>query len=124
MALPFTTLTTAIGAVTINTTSAAIAVGNRQLMSLQVIARGVSSGNGLFKVQVSQNADTWSDYFRLTKNITNTNAQNDTRVQSLTLSSNSSDFLFFPVGDHFNYIRVSCHVTTDGNYTAILHAAG
>lgn len=120
----YTDLLTAIGAATTNTTSSGIAVSKRRLMSIQFIAKGVSSGNGVFKVQFSQNNADWTDYKRLTSNVTNTNSQTDTRVQTVTLSATGSDFVFFPAGDHTNYIRVSCHVTTDGSYTAILHTVG
>ena len=59
-------------------------------------------------------------YDRITTNVTNTNAQTDARVASVTLSSNGSQMAFFPVGDHFNYIYVVATVTTDGSYTATL----
>lgn len=125
MALMYSDLVVALDAVTANTTSSMIAVGKRRLHSIQVKAADISSGNGLFKVQVTNdNGTTWTDYKRLVSNVTNSNVQNDTKVATLTLSANGSDFLFFPSGDHFQGIRISCHRTTDGTYSAILHTVG
>lgn len=97
-------------------------VSMRTKMSLQFVASGVSSGNGVFTVEVSNDGINWVAYNRLTTNVTNTNAQNDTRVASITLSSNTSSIVFFPLGDYFRYMRVNLNVTTDGVYSAILQA--
>lgn len=95
-------------------------VSMRTKMSLQFIGATITSGNGVFKVYVSNDGVNWVAYNRLTSNATNTNAQTDTRVASVTLSSNGTSMVFFPVGDHFRYIGVSLAVTTDGVYSAIL----
>lgn len=118
----YQTSETLLNAVTATTTSAGYYVGDRLKMSIQVFATGISAGNGVFTVDVSNDGTNWTAYNRLTSNVTNTNAQNDTRVASVTLSSNTSNFLFFPEGDHFRYIRITVTRTTDGTYSAILNS--
>lgn len=118
----FTSNTTALSAVTATTTSEAIDVSMRTKLSLQFTAASISSGNGVFSVSVSNDGTNFVTYNRLTTNVTNTNGQTDTRVASVTLSSNTSSIVFFPVGDYFRYIKVTCTVTTDGAYTATLQS--
>lgn len=108
-----------LNAVTATTTSVGMGVNNAGRLSIQVIAAGISAGNGVFTVEVSNDGTNWIAYNRLTTNVTNTNVQNDTRVASVTLSSNTSAFLFFPPGDTFMSFRVICTRTTDGNYSAV-----
>ncbi len=98
-------------------------VGDSDKFSLQFIATGITSGNGVFTVQISNDGTNWVTYNRLTTNVTNTNGQTDTRVASITLSTagTSSAFALFPVGDHFKYLRVNVDITTDGTYSAVLH---
>lgn len=95
-------------------------VSMRTKMSLQFTASAITSGNGVFKVYVSNDGTNWVQYNRLTDNVVNTNAQTDTRVASVSLSSNGTKIYFFPVGDYFRYIGVSLAVTTDGVYSAVL----
>lgn len=110
-----------LDAVTADTTSDPVDVSMRKKFSLQFIA-DVTSGNGVFTVEISNDGTNWVQYNRLTTNVTNTNAQTDTRVASVTLNSDSSAFVFFPVGDHFRLLRVKVDETTDGAYTAILQS--
>lgn len=111
-----------LDAVTVDTTSGAQDVSMRTKLSLQFIAASITSGNGIFTVDVSNDGTHWTAYNRLTTNATNTNVQTDVRVASVTLSSNTSVFVFFPVGDYFRYLRVSVDATTDGVYSAILQS--
>lgn len=92
----------------------------RKKYSIQFTAATVTSGNGVFKVYVSNDGTNWVQYNRLTDNLTNTNVQTDTRVASVTLNANGNKMYFFPVGDHFRYLGVSLAVTTDGAYTATI----
>lgn len=115
--------TTLLNAVTATTTSSSAPIDNAGRLSLMVAASAITSGNGVFTVDVSNDPSVgWVAYNRLTTNATNTNAQTDARVASVTLSSNTTSILFFPPGDTFNYIRTKCTVTTDGTYTAVLYA--
>lgn len=110
---------TILNAVTATTTSSAIAVNNARRLSLQFIASAISAGNGVFTVDVSNDGTNWIAYNRLTTNVTNTNGQTDTRVASVTLSSNTNAFAFFPPGDTFAFFRVTVTRTTDGTYSCI-----
>lgn len=97
-------------------------MSQRKVKSIQFIATGVTSGNGVFTVEVSNDGVNWVTYNRLVSNVTNTNAQNDTRVAGPTLSSTGSQMFFFPVTDLFRFISVSVAWTTDGTYSAVLQA--
>lgn len=83
--------------------------------SLQFTASGISSGNCVFTVDVSNDGTNWTAYNRLTTNATNTNAQTDTRVASVTLSTNTSSVVTLP--DAFAAYRVTATVSVDGTYT-------
>lgn len=110
-----------LNGVTADTTSGGLVVGNAIKMSLMLTAASISAGNGVFTVEVSNDGGvTWIAYSRLLDNVTNTNAQNQTRVASKTLSSNTSVILFFDDADVFDQIRVKVDMTTDGVYSAIL----
>jgi len=84
--------------------------------SLQFVAASITSGNGVFTVEVSNDGTNWVVYNRLTSNVTNTNGQTDTRVASSTLNSNTS--VVFSIPDVFAFFRVRVMVTTDGVYSA------
>lgn len=122
----FTTAVKMLDAVTADTTSDPVDVSERRLMSLQLTCAEHGSGNGVFTVEVTNDEDpttaNWVVYNRLTTNATNTNAQTDIGVGSVTLNSNTSVIYFIRAGDHFRYMRAKVDVTTDGEYSAVLHA--
>lgn len=89
--------------------------------SIQFIATGVSSGNGVFTVEVSNDGSNWTAYNRLTTNVTNTNQQTDLRAASVTLNSVSTAVVSVP--DIFAFLRVKLVPTTDGTYSAIVVTA-
>lgn len=107
-----------LDAVAATTTSGGVPVNNAGRLSIQIKAASITSGNGVFTVDVSNNGSDWTVYNRITSNVTNTNAQMDTRVASVTLSANGTAFLFFPPGDTFAFVRVTVTRTTDGSYSA------
>jgi len=113
-----------ITATVANTAAYVIDSSMRQLKSIQFTCANHTSGNGAFGVEVSNDGKNWVVYNRLVSNVTNTNAQFDTRVAAPTLSSNTSAIYFFPTSDLFRYIRVFCTITTDGLYSATLQQAG
>lgn len=84
--------------------------------SIQFMAASITSGNAVFTVDVSNDATNWTAYNRLTTNVTNTNAQTDTRVASVTLSSNGTSFVTIP--DPCAFFRITATITTDGTYSA------
>lgn len=126
--MAYTTAIKLLDGVLADTTSGALEIGDRILKSIQFIASGITSGNGVFTVEVTNDQDAngapqnWVVYNRLTDNVANTNAQQDTRVASATLSSNTSKMYFFPAGDTFRYMRAKVDETTDGAYSAIVNA--
>lgn len=101
-----------------------IDLSKRQLKSIQLTCANHTSGNGVFGVEVSNDGTNWIDYNRLVSNVTNTNAQTDTRVGAPTLSSNISTIYFFPQDDLFRYIKFYVTITTDGTYYCQLQSAG
>jgi hypothetical protein len=118
----FTTQVALLNAVTEDKTGDTFEVGMRSKISVQFIASGVTSGNGVFTIEVSNDGINWVQYNRLNDNLANSNTQGDTRVASCTLNSNTNKIYFFPEGDHFRYVRAKVDVTTDGTYSALLHA--
>jgi len=112
-----------ISATVANTAAKVIDCSKRQLKSIQFSAVWTSN-QGVFGVEVSNDGTNWVVYNRLTSNVTNTNAQNDTRVAAPTLASTTSAIYFFPVGDLFRYIRVFLTYTATGVYYCQLQTAG
>lgn len=111
-----------LNAVTATATSRGVGVDNAGRVSLQFFATGISSGNCVFTVGVSNDGGTtWTAYNRLITNVTNANSVNDVRVASVTLNTNSSSMLFIPAGDTFGLIRVTGTITTDGTYSAVAY---
>lgn len=100
--------------------SEAVDVSMRSNKSIQFVRAAHSAGSAILELYISNDLVNWVLYNRLTTNVTNTNVQNDLRTNSLTLSANGSSFAFIPHGDHFNYVRGSLLVNTDGSMTAIL----
>jgi len=122
MSLQFTTNVKLLDAVTVDTTGEYTDVSERETLSVQFTAADISSGNGVFTIEVSNDGVNFVTYNRLNDNLTNTNLQGDTRVGSVTLNSNTSKIYFFPNGDYFRYIRAKVDLTTDGTYSATLQA--
>jgi hypothetical protein len=118
--MAYTTKESILNAVIVDTTGEGFCVGDRTKLSVQFIASGITSGNGVFTIEVSNDNTNWVAYNRLTDNLTNTNTQGDTRVASCTLNSNSTKIYFIPVDDHFGYIRAKVDRTTDGTYSCVL----
>lgn len=127
MALPYTNSILALNAVTAtvaNTAAQVYDVSQRELKSIQFIASAITSGNGAFGVEVSNDGTNWVVYNRLIPNVAGTNAQTNAAVVAPTLSANSSQILFFPTSDYFRFIRIFVTRTTDGTYSAVLQLAG
>lgn len=108
-----------INAVTATTTSKGVGVDNGGNLSFQFVSSGLTLGSAVVKIQVSNDGSNWSDYNRLNSNITNTNAQFDTRVASVLMSITGSSMVFVPAGDTFNFARavVTPNNTLDGSYS-------
>jgi hypothetical protein len=107
--------TVALNAVTGNTTSSAINVEGLDDLTIELFASAISSGNGVFTVDVSNDGTNWATGATML-NITQTAV--GTYVASITLSSNTTAAAFLRKG--FKLIRVVVAVTTDGAYSAIV----
>lgn len=119
----FNNVTSITGLITGTAISRSAGIDNADRLSLMIFGNGITSGSATFYVDVSNDGSLgWVVYQRLVSNIANTNAQNDTRVASLTQTANGTAILFFPSGDTFNYLRVRADINkVEGTYGAILY---
>lgn len=108
-----------LNAIVATATSSGIGGGAIGRTSLQFTASGISAGNCVFTVEVSNDGVNWIAYNRLITNITKTVSQTDIGVASLTLSSNVTAVVIIP--DPFAFFRVTGTVTTDGAYTCVAY---
>lgn len=114
---------TALDEVTVTTTSDPINVAGYKRVGIQILASDISSGNGVFTVEASNDGTNWKAVNTLIDNVSNTNAQMLTRVASKTLSANGSDFVYLDNFVGLKAIRVKVAVTTDGKYSAFVVAS-
>lgn len=117
----------ALNAVTGTTTSNEIYIGDFKRVAVLYRAASITSGNGAFTVKGGFATDgdagtdpTMTAYNMLVDNLTNTNAQTLTRVNSKTLSSNIDALLWLTVEAPVTHMTITCTVTTDGVYSAWL----
>ncbi|MFW5902982.1 MAG: hypothetical protein ACOCTT_03780 [archaeon] len=104
----------------VNTSDSCLVAGARAV-SVEFTAENVSSGNGVFSIEVSMDGgDSWTSYNMLVENTTNTNSEDITRVDEVTLDSNDSEMLFMDKSTlgGLTHVRVKVDVTTDGDYSA------
>jgi len=101
-------------------TSAAINIEDAEKVVLVCNRADHSSGSSAFTAQVSVDGTNYIDYKKWISNANNTNAQGLTRVTTLTLSSNTTDFLTMSPEDGFKDIKVKVTETTDGTHSAWL----
>lgn len=111
---------TLLNAVTATTTSDVVEVGNLSRITIQILAAGISSGNGSFAVQGSNDGQNF-DPLPVIRSLANTNGQQLTRDLSVALSTNVTEVL--ALDDFYvpKFIRVVLTFTTDGSYSAFLH---
>lgn len=119
MSINYTDNVTMLDAVATTTTSAGFDVSKRNQIVIQFLASGITSGNGSYTIDGSNNGTNWVTgiSFRDAKATAST-----TFVVSKVLSANGSEAAFVPAG--FKLLRVVVARTTDGNYSAIMEAAG
>jgi hypothetical protein len=103
------------------TYSKPVVLGAMGKTSIQFIAASVSSGNGVYTVEVSNDGTNWTAYNRLTTNVTNTNSQTDLRASSVTLNATGTAVVSIP--DAFVFLRIKVVPTTDGTYSAVVVTA-
>jgi hypothetical protein len=102
--------------VTATTTSRAINLNNFENVSVQVLASGISVGNGVFTVLGSNDGVNYKAlYF-----VDNAAAALGTLVNSKTLSANGSDVVYLHNSMLPEFIQVKVVVTTDGAYSCFV----
>lgn len=104
---------------TVDYTSDPIKIHQAEKVTIFLTA-DVTSGNGVFTVEVSADGVNWVAYNKLIDNIINSNAQNLTRVASKTLNSDTTVFVSLSPEDTFMFMRMKVDQTTDGTYNAIV----
>lgn len=76
---------------------------------------GTNSGSSIFNVEVTNDGSTWTRYNKLITNVTNTNAQNVTRAETVTISAATSTVIATMDPDDSVYaIRCIAVEATDG----------
>ena len=109
-------ITHCINAATADTNSGWLPIAGAVKVSFFFTRSVHTSGNTVFSIDVAPEKDGTggADYAKLVTNVTNTNAQNLTRVASVTLSSATTSYVSMSPEDVGGYVRVTADVTTDG----------
>lgn len=118
--MAYTDNITALNAVTSTTTSSVYDISMRSNISLVFLAASISSGNGVFTVDMSNDGTNWVTGIAM---IDATSATATTYVTSKTLSSNTTAGVYLP-NSGFRLMRVKVTRTTDGAYSAFLQLYG
>lgn len=105
--------------VTVDTTGEPFDVSLREQIIIQFTAENITSGNGVFTVDGSNDGANWVTGLAVQDLSATASA---TYVTSVTLSSDTSKAVKVPAG--WRFIRADVNETTDGTYFAFLEAAG
>ncbi len=103
-------------------TGKAFYVGNASRIGVLVRVGSHTSGNTVFSFKAGleqgmgedTNTPTMTTFNMMIDNVTNTNAQNPTRVASKTLSANGDALLWVDPMCKINWLEVDYNTTTDG----------
>lgn len=108
--------------VTATTTSSAIDVRNAKKVTLFLKRANHSAGSTAFSVTGSIDGTNYVTSNMIIDNLTNTNAQNYTRVASKTLSADGTAVVGLDICKiPFRFIKVTATETTDGTHTASVY---
>ena len=116
----FTQVVPVLDAVTATTTAQAVNIEGAKKVVLMCKRADHSAGSSAFTATVSVDGTNYADYKKWISNANNTNAQDLTRVTTLTLSGDGVDFLTMDPDDGFKDVRVRVTETTDGTHSAWL----
>lgn len=105
--------------VTVDTTGTKQDVSLRSQIVVQFVAANISSGNGIFTIDGSNDGTNWTTSLAV-QDLTAT--ASTTFVTSKTLNSNTSAAVKVPSG--WRFIRAKVDLTTDGTYYAFMECAG
>ena len=111
-----------LNAVTVTTTSNPLNIQNDQCITIMFVCANHTSGNGVFSVDVMIGGVWHTGVALIDLTVANTNSQNQTRLTSVTLNSNTNYVVAIDAQSSYEAIRVVCAVTTDGNYSAHVHS--
>jgi len=116
---------TALDAVAVNATSGLMYVGNYKKVGIKLKRTNHTSGNGAFAFHgglgEAGDTPTLSLLNTVIDNVTNSNVQNLTRVQTKTLSANGESMLWLSPETPVTHLVVTVVRTTDGTHTAELY---
>ena len=115
----------ALNAVKATTTSNKFYVGNAKKIALLFRRADHSAGSSAFTVKASlDDGNTVTPVMTalnlLIDNVTNSNAQQLTRVNGKTLSANGDALLFLDPAIHVNWLEIKVTETTDGTHSAFI----
>lgn len=110
-------------AVTATTTSAVVNVEGYRRIGFQFKRANHTAGSTAFTVEGTINGTDWTALSVLVSNATNTNAQNRTRVASVSLAADGTALAFIEDVVVLKAIRVTATETTDGTHSAWLIAS-
>lgn len=116
---------TALDAVTATTTSQKIWVGDYNRVAILFRRADHSAGSSAFTVkagfgQYASDTPTMTAYNMLIDDVTNTNAQTLTRVNSKTLSTNGDAMVWISPEAPITHLEVTVTETTDGTHSAYI----
>jgi hypothetical protein len=100
-------------------TSAIIDIKGAERVTLICNRASHTAGTTTFTGEVGAGT-AYASYNKWISNVTNTNAQDLTRVANLVLNSNSTGFLTMSPEDAFEFIKITATRATDGAHTAWL----
>ena len=111
-------LSTLLDAVTATTTSEAMNIAGAKKVTLELTRANHSSGSSAFSVTVSIDGTNFFDFNGMLQDLANSNAQMPVRAASVTLSSNTTEYISLDLTYHsFKAIKVKVTETTDGTHT-------
>lgn len=110
-------------AVTATTTSAVVNVEGYRRIGFQFKRANHSAGSSAFSVEGTINGTDWTTLNLIVSNATNTNAQNRTRVASVSLAADGTALAFIEDVVVLKAIRVTATETTDGTHSCWLLAS-
>lgn len=110
-----------IDAVTATTVSDPLLVAGAKKISFMFTRANHAAGTSTFTVEGSLDGVTYVALNKLISNVTNTNAQNLTRVASVALAANGSTLASLDIeADTLYMIRVTVTEATDGTHSAVV----
>ena len=112
---------TLLNGVTTTTTSSPANIGGAKKVMFEFTRADHVSGSSDFAIEISFDGTTWTEYNKLISNVTNTNAQNLTRVAAPTLSSNTTEIYAMSPEDAAPLVRAKVTEDTDGTHTCKIH---